>query len=164
MSEPDAPLRRHVPLPDLAATETLARALAGAARAGDVVALRGDLGAGKTEFARAFIHARQDAAGLPREEVPSPTFTLVQLYELPGAPVWHFDLYRLAAPEEAWELGLEEALAEGIALIEWPDRLGGLLPKARLDLALAFGATETARVAHLEGHGAAGRRLAEAVP
>lgn len=164
MSEPDAPLRRRVSLPGPAATERLARAIAAAGGPGDVVALRGDLGAGKTAFARAFIHARQDAAGLPREEVPSPTFTLVQIYELPGAPVWHFDLYRLGAPEEAWELGLEEALAEGIALIEWPDRLGGLLPAARLDLTLAFGTAETERVAHLEGHGAAGRRLAEAAP
>src|SRR5687767_4723298 len=93
-----------IALPDLAATERLAQALAARAGAGDVVALWGGLGAGKTTFARAFIHARPGGAGVT--EVPSPTFTLVQVYDLAGAPIWHFDLYRLANAEDAWELGI----------------------------------------------------------
>jgi tRNA threonylcarbamoyladenosine biosynthesis protein TsaE len=103
-------------LPDEAATESLARRLAGVARPGDVIALWGGLGAGKTAFARAFVRA----AGDPAEEVPSPTFTLVQTYALAAGPCWHFDLYRLQAPDEVWELGIEEAFAGGIVLIEWP--------------------------------------------
>lgn len=133
-----------IDLPDEAATAALAARLARRARAGDVIALRGELGAGKTTFARAFIHALGGD-----EEVPSPTFTLVQLYELEAATIWHFDLYRLQAPEEAWELGIEEALATGIALIEWPERLGPLLPERRLDITLAFGNEAAARRAVL---------------
>src|SRR6266700_1981101 len=112
-----------IDLPDEAATAALAARIASLARPGDVIALKGELGAGKTSFARAFIRARNG-----REAVPSPTFTLVQTYELPGGAVWHFDLYRLHSPEEAWELGIEEAFHAGIALIEWPERLGSLLP------------------------------------
>ena len=133
-----------IDLPDEAATAALAARLAPCARAGDVIALRGDLGTGKTTFARAFIHALGGD-----EEVPSPTFTLVQIYAVPGATVWHFDLYRLKAPEEVWELGIEEAFLSGIALIEWPERLGPLLPGRRLDLTLAFGEGVTARRAVL---------------
>lgn len=124
-----------VVLPDEAATGRLAAAIAARARVGDVVALEGGLGAGKTSFARAFIRAR---AGDPTLEVPSPTFTLLQTYDLPGGAVWHFDLYRLAAPEEVWELGLEEAFVEAIALIEWPERLGAALPDPHLDVVLAI--------------------------
>lgn len=91
-------------------------------KAGDVVALSGDLGAGKTTLARGVLE------GLGYQgDIPSPSFTLVQLYELPDVrlPVWHVDLYRLSDPEEADELGLEEALIDGALLIEWPERLGG---------------------------------------
>ena len=91
--------------------------------------------------------------------MPSPTFTLVQTYDRLPAPVWHFDLYRIERPEDAYELGIEDAFAEGICLIEWPGRLGGLLPAERLDLALAFGATNEARRATLTGQGAWARRL-----
>ncbi len=162
MPDPEAPPRLELSLPDPGATANLARLLAAAARPGDLIALAGDLGAGKSTFARAFVHARQDMTGTPREEVPSPTFTLVQTYEIPGGAVWHFDLYRLSQPEEAGELGLDEALTDGIVLIEWPDRLGPLLPAARLDLTLAFGDSEEARVATLTGHGEPGRRLLRA--
>lgn len=135
-----------------AATAVLARRLATQARRGDVLALRGDLGAGKSSFARAFIGALALPSGAAAgEEVPSPTFTLVQVYDRAPASVWHFDLYRLEDPEEAYELGIEEALAEGILLIEWPDRLGPLLPADRLEVALAFGATHDARVVDLRG-------------
>jgi len=129
-------------LPDEAATAALATRLAALARRGDVIALAGDLGAGKTSFARAFIHALGGD-----EEVPSPTFTLVQVYE-PG--IWHFDLYRLRAPEEAWELGIEEAFVAGISLIEWADRLGPLLPRRRLDINFSFADSPQARRATLD--------------
>jgi tRNA threonylcarbamoyladenosine biosynthesis protein TsaE len=121
-------------LPDAAATAALAARLAPLARAGDVVALRGTLGSGKTSFARAFIAARAGHA----VEVPSPTYTLVQTYELLDGAIWHFDLYRLARPDDAIELDIDEAFATGISLIEWPERLGDLLPAERLDVTLTF--------------------------
>jgi tRNA threonylcarbamoyladenosine biosynthesis protein TsaE len=135
-----------VELPDEAATSALAAAVAAMAEPGDVIALRGELGAGKTTFARAFILARG-----PDGEVPSPTFTLVQLYHAHGATIWHFDLYRLRSPEEAWELGIEDAFGDGISLIEWPERLGPLLPDRRLEIRLDFGARQNARRAFLAG-------------
>lgn len=143
-------------LPDETATAALAERLAGLAAAGDVIALQGELGTGKTSFARAFIRARGGG-----EEVPSPTFTLVQIYDLDPVPVWHFDLYRLHAPEEAWELGIEDAFATAISLIEWPERLGPLLPPRRLEVALAFGDRPEARRAVLSGGSGWRRRLAE---
>lgn len=149
------PETRTLDLPDESATAALARALAAAARAGDVIALRGDLGAGKTVFARAFVNARP---GEP-EEVPSPTFTLAQVYERGPGTVWHFDLYRIERPEEVFELGFEEAVLEGIVLIEWPERLGPLLPRERLEVRLDFAAEETARRAQVSGHGAWAERL-----
>jgi tRNA threonylcarbamoyladenosine biosynthesis protein TsaE len=113
------------PMPILALTEadTLAVAsrLAAEASKGDIFLLEGDLGAGKTAFARAFIRSLSGDSG---QEVPSPTFTLLQTYDTPQGEVWHFDLYRLKDPDEIFELGWEDALAEGILLIEWPDRLG----------------------------------------
>ena len=134
-----------IELPDETAAAALAAHIAALARPGDVIALSGELGAGKTCFARAFIRARGG-----REEVPSPTFTLVQVYELGSAPVWHFDGYRLRDAEEAWELGIEDAFRDGISLIEWPERFGARLPARRLDIALSPGATPTARQAALE--------------
>lgn len=97
----------------------LAASLARLARTGDVFLLQGDLGAGKTEFARAFI---QSLCG-DETEVPSPTFTLLQVYESPRGLIHHYDLYRLESPDEVWELGLEEALSDAMTLIEWPERL-----------------------------------------
>jgi tRNA threonylcarbamoyladenosine biosynthesis protein TsaE len=125
-------------LPDPAATERLAAIIAAQARPGDAILLSGDLGAGKTHFARAFINALTAAP----EDVPSPTFTLVQTYDAlaQAAPVkiWHFDLYRLKSPEETLELGIDEVFVEGIALIEWPDRLGYFTPREHLELRLAI--------------------------
>ena len=143
---PDQDPPRRFDLPDEAATVRLAWHVAMLARPGDILALSGGLGSGKTSFARAFLRAR---AGDPLLEVPSPTFTLVQVYDLPGGPVWHLDLYRLAAPEEAWELGIEEAFGDAIVLIEWAERLGGLLPAEHLAIDLSVGATPLARVALL---------------
>ena len=113
-------------LADETATAALGATLAQRLRPGDVVGLQGELGSGKTTLARAILRA---AAGDPELIVPSPTFTLVEVYETPRGTFWHFDLYRLDAPEQVFELGWEEALAEGIVLIEWPQRLGDLLPK-----------------------------------
>jgi len=158
MAELAAEARRALRLPDIDATGRLAAALAACARPRDMLALHGDLGAGKTTFARAFIRARASAAGIAVDEVPSPTFTLVQIYELPGGDVWHFDLYRLSGPEEVFELGLEEALAEGIALVEWPERIGALLSADRLDVVLSIAAGET-REAELRGHGSWAERV-----
>lgn len=143
-------------LANLAATQELATALAALVRRGDVIGLGGELGAGKTAFARAFIHAR---AGEGKEDVPSPTFTLAQVYDLPEFPVWHFDLYRLAKAADAIELGIEDAFAEGVSLIEWPGRLGRWLPRDRLDVLLTQGAHENARHAVLAGHGSWAARL-----
>ncbi|MBB6253606.1 tRNA (adenosine(37)-N6)-threonylcarbamoyltransferase complex ATPase subunit type 1 TsaE [Nitrospirillum iridis] len=144
-------------LADEAATARLAATLGRLLTTGDVVALSGDLGAGKSAFARHLIRSLGDAD----EEVPSPTFTLVQTYDLPGFPLWHFDLYRLTAPDEVLELGWEEVRHEGVALVEWPARLGALLPADRLDLDLAITGPESRR-ATLTGHGAWTARLATA--
>jgi tRNA threonylcarbamoyladenosine biosynthesis protein TsaE len=134
-----------VDLPDEAATAALASRVAGLVVPGDIIALKGDLGAGKTSFARAFIRACGDA----HEEVPSPTFTLVQIYQTDAVAIWHFDLYRLEAAEEAWELGIEEAFASGVSLIEWPERLASLLPQRRLEITLDFGDRPQTRRAFL---------------
>lgn len=151
-------------LPDLAATERLGRALAALLRRGDVIALYGDLGAGKTALARALIRALPGPEGSAEEEVPSPTFTLVQSYERVPAPVWHFDLYRIEDPQEVHELGFSEVLAEGIALVEWPERLGRLLPPSALSVTLDFAGGEAengGRLARLEGGDAWPERLRE---
>lgn len=117
-----------------------AAAMASRLRAGDVLFLRGDLGAGKTSFARALIRA---ITGQPDLAVPSPTFTLVQTYDTPAGPLWHFDLYRLKEPDEVFEIGWEEALAGAIMIVEWPERLGddragGLAPRDRLEIILSM--------------------------
>jgi tRNA threonylcarbamoyladenosine biosynthesis protein TsaE len=132
-------------LPDETATAGLAARLAGLARPGDVIALKGELGAGKTTFARAFIAAKGGGS-----DVPSPTFTLVQLYELPEVAIWHFDCYRLRNPEEAWELGIEDAFRDGVSLIEWPERLGSLVPPRRIEITLLPGSNPGARRALID--------------
>jgi tRNA threonylcarbamoyladenosine biosynthesis protein TsaE len=131
-------------LPELSATEALGARIAAVLRVGDLVALEGDLGAGKTTLARAIL-AKLGVT----ENVPSPTFTLVQEYETPELTIRHFDLYRLEKPSEIVELGLDDALLEGAALIEWPERAGGLLPDDRLHVALSHDAGE--RRAQLSG-------------
>lgn len=135
-----------IPLPDLSATQHLAERLAPRLQGGDVLALYGALGAGKTTFARALINALRQA----RTEVPSPTYTLVQTYAGADFPIYHFDLYRLETPEEVYELGWEETI-EGLALIEWPERAGPLLPAWRLDV--VFARSETLRRVRLEPQG-----------
>ncbi len=120
-------------LSNLAETEALGERLAAALRPGDLVALGGDLGAGKTTLARAIL----TALGVT-EAMPSPTFTLVQRYDTPRLVVHHYDLYRIEDPRELDELGLEEALDQGAVLMEWPERAGGRLPGDRLNLSLTM--------------------------
>ncbi|MFT3728280.1 MAG: tRNA (adenosine(37)-N6)-threonylcarbamoyltransferase complex ATPase subunit type 1 TsaE [Terricaulis sp.] len=123
---------REIALPDAAATLALGRRLGEQLAAGDVVCLSGGLGAGKTTLARGAVEAW---TGQP-EEAPSPTYTLVQTYEGDRGQLWHVDLYRLKRPDEAWELGLEDAFFDAACLIEWPERLEGQLPRDRLNIAL----------------------------
>jgi tRNA threonylcarbamoyladenosine biosynthesis protein TsaE len=134
-------------LDDQAATERLGATLSKTVQPGDAICLRGPLGAGKSTLARALIRALTR----PDEEAPSPTFTLVQVYDGREFPIAHFDLYRLTSADEAYELGLDEALAEGAAVIEWPERLGRHLPASRLDIEIAIDGE--ARRARLTPHG-----------
>jgi tRNA threonylcarbamoyl adenosine modification protein YjeE len=124
---------RTIVLADLAATTALGEEVAAALERGRVVALAGDLGAGKTTLARAILKA----LGV-RESIPSPTFTLVQTYETKRFPVRHYDFYRIESEREIEELDLDDALAEGAALIEWPERAGDLLPKNALHVVLSI--------------------------
>jgi len=140
---------QQIELPDEAATARLGQAVAHALKSGDLVCLSGPLGAGKSSLARGLIRALTS----PDEEVPSPTFTLVQVYE-GSLPLAHFDLYRLTSPDEAFELGLDEALEDGAAVVEWPQRLEGRLPEDRLDIELAFNDKGEGRRARLTPHGA----------
>ena len=128
-------------------TVTLAQKLAVHAKCGDIIGLTGELGTGKTEFARAFICAR-----LGSTEVPSPTFTLVQVYE-GKTPIWHFDLYRIAKAIEIFELGIEEAFDNGISVIEWPEKMLDYCPREWLRLILVRGKSEHSREATFEANG-----------
>lgn len=138
---------------DPAATVALGRRLGARLGPGDVVCLSGGLGAGKTTLARGAIEAW---IGSP-QEAPSPTYTLVQTYEGPKGALWHVDLYRLKRPEDAWELGLEDAFAEAACLIEWPDRMAGMLPADRLEVSLV--GVDEGRRATLTGRGLWSARL-----
>lgn len=144
---------RVIPLPDAASTLALGERLGAALGPGDVVCLSGNLGAGKTTLARGAIEAWTGQI----EEAPSPTYTLVQTYEGAKGELWHVDLYRLKQPDDAWELGLEDAFAEAACLIEWPERLEGQLPRDRLDIALT--PQGEGRNAALTAHGAWRTRL-----
>ena len=140
-------MTRVFDLPDDTATRELGAALGAVLRMGDVVALRGGLGAGKTTLVRGLIEALMGEG----TDVPSPTYTLVQTYDAAAFPIWHFDLYRLETPDDVYELGWDET-QEGAALIEWPDKAGKHLPAWRLDLMLEM--SGTGRRAVLEPQGA----------
>ncbi len=128
-------------------TIAYARAFASCLRGGDSVLLHGDLGMGKSVFSRAVIRA---LSGDDFLEVPSPTFTLVQTYDVPVGCVWHFDLYRLSDPDEVYELGWEEAITDGILLIEWPERLGGLTPRKHYEVILTHEKSDAVDVRKIE--------------
>jgi tRNA threonylcarbamoyladenosine biosynthesis protein TsaE len=133
------------PLAGLPGTQALGARIAGGLRAGDAVALEGDLGAGKTTLARAIL----ESLGVT-EDVPSPTFTLVQQYETPKLAVRHYDFYRIEDPSELNELGLDEALDEGAVLIEWPEKAPNAIPPDALHIKLTI-TSDRSRNAHIEG-------------
>jgi tRNA threonylcarbamoyl adenosine modification protein YjeE len=141
-----------VDLANEAATYRLVSDVAALIEAGDMITLSGDLGAGKTTFARAFIRY---VAGDDTIEVPSPTFTLTQTYSLPRFSLVHTDLYRLSGPAELTELGFEDAMESAVTLLEWPDRAAGVLPPDRLDIALTLAPQQgpNARSARITGYG-----------
>jgi tRNA threonylcarbamoyl adenosine modification protein YjeE len=140
----------QINLADENAMVRLADSIAVIAQEGDVLTLEGDLGTGKSVFARAFISMRN---GAPLE-VPSPTFTLVQSYDLEFGTIHHFDLYRLETPEDALEVGLEDAFSSGISLIEWPDRAEGLLPPSRLEICIEYGESNNQRTVRIKSNAA----------
>ena len=142
---------------DEAGLQPLADLLAAELRRGDVLALSGDLGAGKSTLARALIRAALDE---PAAEVPSPTFTLAQTYETPRIHITHFDLYRLSDASEVSEIGFEDAVANGAVLIEWPDRATSLMGADRLDVVLAEADGGARRSVSMTGHGSWAHRLA----
>ena len=136
----------HIPLENQQATEQFARQLAPVLQGGDVIALWGDLGVGKSTLSRAII---QHLCGADTT-VPSPTFTLVQTYKVQSPPtpdfdIWHMDMYRLNEPDEAYELGIQDAFASACCLIEWADKLGHLLPDNRIDIMMAYDGHDNAR-------------------
>jgi len=118
---------------DETAMRALGAKIAGKLRIGDVIALHGDLGAGKTSLARGLIRALTD-----EDHIPSPTYTLVQTYEAPEFDIWHCDMYRLDSPEDCLELGLLDAFEEAVCLIEWPDKIGDYLPKTAKHIDITF--------------------------
>lgn len=128
------------------ATAKLAQSIAPRLVAGDVVLLEGPIGAGKSFFARALILSLLDQP----EDIPSPTFTLVQTYNAPKFDIWHCDLYRLTAPYEAQELGLEDAFETALCLVEWPDRLGDLTPSNALTISMSLTDTTEERTISLK--------------
>ena len=138
-----------------ARTDALGAALAGRLRAGDALLLSGPVGVGKSALARAVIRAAQAAAGEPPEDVPSPTYTLAQTYRAGALSIWHADLYRLGDPGELAELGLEDAFADALCLIEWPDRLGDLRPDEAI--AIDLSAADDGAARHLAATGPADR-------
>ena len=145
-------------LADEEATRRLMVDIAEALLPGDMITLSGDLGAGKTTFARALI---RHLAGDPSIEVPSPTFTLMQAYELPRFALVHVDLYRLSGPSELAELGFDDIPPAAVTLLEWPDRAEGALPADRLDIALTLSPQQgpNFRHARVTGYGAFAARI-----
>lgn len=143
---PSRPVRIALGSPE--DTTRLARWLGARLGAGDTVLLEGPIGAGKSHFCRGLIQSRLAALGV-NEDVPSPTFTLVQVYDAGGVEIWHADLYRLTGPDEVPELGLDQAFDTAICLVEWPERLAEARPGGALTLRLVPGAGDTERVAEI---------------
>ncbi|MGL4285880.1 MAG: tRNA (adenosine(37)-N6)-threonylcarbamoyltransferase complex ATPase subunit type 1 TsaE [Phreatobacter sp.] len=156
------PLRHSILLANEAATLKLAMDLAMAVQVNDIVTLSGELGSGKSTLARALVRALAEDDKL---DVPSPTFAIIQPYDLARFPVIHADLYRVTSPDEITELGWDDVSENALLLVEWPDRLGGALSGDRLEVELALSPAQgqTARAATLIGHGAWAERLARLV-
>src|SRR5690242_5033641 len=145
-------------LADESATYRLMMDIAGLIEPGDLITLSGDLGAGKTTFARALV---RHLAGDETVEVPSPTFTLMQAYELPRFALLHADLYRLSGPAELAELGFDDLAAGTVMLLEWPDRAGNTLPADRIDVAFTLSPQQgpSFRQVRVTGHGGLSARV-----
>ena len=146
---------KKIEIKNEAETQSLAKQIGDILEVKDFVALRGDLGAGKTSFSRSLIRS----LGQDDQDVPSPTFTLVQFYELPKFTLWHFDLYRIKHPEEIYELGWEDACHEGVVLTEWPENLGNLIPEDRIEIEIFFTGKDEERIVTIKGLGAMEERL-----
>ncbi len=144
--QPFSPWKRFVSAEGL---EALGARLAARLAVGEAVCLFGPLGAGKSTLARGLVRALTR----PDLDVPSPTFTLMQTYDGPAFSIAHFDLYRLKRPEEAFEIGLDEALDVGAAVVEWSERLEGALPPDRLEVALTMDEEDRGRLARWRGLG-----------
>lgn len=144
------PLSTNIFLESADSTAALAASIAPLLLASDTLLLSGEVGSGKTHFARAIIQSRLGAMGAV-EDVPSPTFTLVQTYNDGICDIWHADLYRLSNPDEVIELGLPDAFQDAICLVEWPDRLGTLKPKSPLNIEFFHLDAEDARSATITG-------------
>ena len=160
--EPREPRVWRIEAADEAETLAIAAEQAAWLESGDFVALTGDLGAGKTTFARGLIRALVDS---PELEAPSPTFTLMQVYEGAKGPVVHADFYRLRSAAELGNLGWEEAIADAIAIVEWPERIPEALPASRLEVAIRFDFAlgPDFRLLEIRGFGSVARRLARAL-
>ncbi len=161
-SEAPQPKLWRFEAPDEASMLSFAAAQAAWLEPGDFVALTGELGAGKTTFARGLIRALVQAPDL---EAPSPTFTLMQIYDTPRGPVVHADFYRLRSAVELDNLGWDEALIGAMAIVEWPERIAEALPADRLDVTIRFDPAcgPDFRVLELRGFGTVGRRLSRAL-
>ncbi len=155
-------IRRDIVSLSPSVTERIAAQLGAQLVQGDTVLLSGPVGAGKSHFARALIQSRLARLGR-QEDVPSPTFTLVQSYDLDDVELWHADLYRLSDTYEVVELGLEQAFEEAICLVEWPERLGDLAPAEALHLSLDAGDGPEARMLSFSGSSSRWRSVLDAL-
>ena len=141
-------------LKNLEVSQSFSARIAQRLKLGDVIGLSGPIGAGKSTIARFIINSLIEVHGMPTFEIPSPTFTLIEEYDFPKFKIFHIDLYRVEHPPDILELGLEELFTEGVALIEWPDRLGQLQPSNMLNLFLSSDNASKNRILRVENPGA----------
>ena len=152
-----------IPLPDINAVKKLAEKLAPLLCKGDIIGLSGDIGIGKTVFARFIIKTLASMDKIYLEHVPSPTFTLVQSYHFWNLDIFHIDLYRIQQPNEAHELGIDDIFADGVALIEWPERLGMFLPRDWLQFKFEQGPKHGERTVDIFSYGESHKGTIEAL-
>jgi len=142
-------LNKTVHVKDVDEMNKISASIAAISKVGQTITLSGELGVGKTTFARAFIKKLSPSV----DNIPSPTFTLLQTYSSEVGEIWHFDLYRLKHSIEVIELGIEEAFSDGITLIEWPEIIESYLPSNRIDIKIIYGKTENERQVIIKSHG-----------